>query len=368
MPPAFNPFGPGHQASPWHAPHASLVYPEFGLEPPRNWLGGNYGLVAGDVRPPTAEDEARLARGALGGGVTDAALLRNLGPPSYRLLGRHRSDVASLASFAHCVEAATFFMCVAFEEARVRDFDVRDDERRPSQSPNRSWFLEIADASFIRYRTLRRALLHDWDPPREVRPLIYAAFYNLCEITQAAAHQLKHLFARDTARAIEKLVGQLDLIANQLEAAIDLAADVENVLTDQTAVEDASRLKSVQAAILEQAGESLSLRAAAEQIGTSHQNLHKRIGTGSALGVMRGKEIVVPAIQFVGHEGAWQIVPHLRRVTAVFRNACAGAWSTLQFLVEHDPGIGAVPMEALKAGEVDAVVAAARAYLGLDES
>src|SRR5208337_4353732 len=40
------------------------------------------------------------------------------------MLERERSDVASLARFAHRVDYATFHFCAAFEKAEVRDFQL----------------------------------------------------------------------------------------------------------------------------------------------------------------------------------------------------------------------------------------------------
>lgn len=284
--------------------------------------------------------------------------------PSYTLLERQRPDVASLARFAHRVEIATYHMCAAFEFAGVR-FQI-EVERPPRAAL--SWFAWLAETTFHRFRTLRRALMHDWTPPAEVEPLTYSAFHSLCDLTPAAGHHLKQLFFSRRTQAIEALVSQLDLIAKLHQEAIALASNAEDVLSDHSAEQAAARLASTQAEILGRAGEALGLREAAARLGMSHQNLHKRIGTGSALGVMRGRELVVPSVQFVPAGDGEKIVPNLRSVLQLFEEARAGSWSALQFLVEQDPSLGAVPIEALKAGALEAVVASARAYLGLDES
>ena len=112
----------------------------------------------------------------------------------------------------------------------------------------------------------------------------------------------------------------------------------------------------------------LSLRQAAERLGMTHQNLHKRIGSNSALGVMRGRQLVIPSVQFVESKDGVKILPELRQVLRLFAEASAGTWTALQYLTEHDPVLGATPIEILKAGGVDAATAAARAYLGLDEA
>lgn len=286
---------------------------------------------------------------------------------SYSLLERLRPDVASLARFAHRVEIATFHMCAAFEHAGVREFRIEIERRGARRNERTTWFAWLADTTFCRFRTLRRALTYEWTPPAEVEPLTYSAFHSLCDLTPASGHHLKQLFFSRREKAIEALVGQLDLIAKLLEDAVGLAADTENALSDRSAEEAAARLASGQAEILDRAGETLGLRAAAKRLGMSHQNLHKRIGTGSALGVVRGRELIVPSIQFVGSGEGVKIVPHLRRALRPFEEAGAGTWSALQYFVELDPALGAIPMDALKAGKVDAVVDAARAFLGLDE-
>ncbi|HEX8076529.1 MAG TPA: hypothetical protein VF511_01845 [Chthoniobacterales bacterium] len=198
-----------------------------------------------------------------------------------------------------------------------------------------------------------------------MEPLTYSAFQSLCELTPSG-HHLKQLFVSQRGFAIEALVNQLDLIAEVVQHAVGLAFNAENLLNDRSAEHSAAQLASNQAEIIAQAGEPLGLREAARRLAMSHQNLHKRIASGSALGVMRGRELVVPSIQFVKSGDGEKIVPHLRNVVGLFREARAGDWSALQFLVEEDPRLARRPIEALKAGDVEGTVAATRAYLGLD--
>jgi hypothetical protein len=156
----------------------------------------------------------------------------------------------------------------------------------------------------------------------------------------------------------------LDLVANQLKAAIELAGDIQTA--SDHAVEEEARLKAVQSELLDKAGKSLSLTEAAEQV--SRQALHKRIGLGTALGLMFGSELVVPEAQFVLKNSKLKIVDGLGAVMQEFDVSGAGRWSALQFLIEIDPNLKRTPLEALRAGEQDAVVRAARAYLSLDEA
>jgi hypothetical protein len=330
-------------------------------------LGLAYGAGFSPSEPYPRSEGGGLAGMGLFEAAGAEAAARHFGA-SYSLLEHQRPDVASLARFAHRVEVATFNMCVAFEYAGVRDFEIEiaiDRTSRPGAPL--TWFAWLAETTFFRFRTLRRALMHNWTPPVEVEPLTFSAFQSLCELTPSG-HHLKQLFASQRAFAIEALVNQLDLIAKVVEDAVGLAFNAENLLNDRSAEQAAVQLASNQAEIIARAGEPLGLRDAARRLDMSHQNLHKRIAAGSALGVMRGRELVVPSIQFIASGGDEKIVANLRNVLGLFKEARAGNWSALQFLVEEDSGLGGRPIEALKAGDVERAVAAARAYLGLDES
>jgi hypothetical protein len=188
----------------------------------------------------------------------------------------------------------------------------------------------------------------------------------LSEITPAES-QLRYLFAKDRPRAFQELTRHLDLVADQLKAAVELEGDLETVQSDD-ASKDETRLSALQAELLSKAGKSLSLTEASKQLAVSRQALHKRIGLGTALGLMRGSELVVPEAQFVARNGELKIVDGLGAVIREFDDSGAGRWSALQFLIEVDPNLRQTPMEALKAGERDAAVRAARAFLGLDEA
>jgi hypothetical protein len=283
-------------------------------------------------------------------------------------LERERSDVASVARFGHRVECASYHLYVAFEKASVDDFELSPahDVVKPARGIS-VWYCSLVNTTFNRYRDLRRALLHKWTPPAEVEPLTSNAFRMLCEITPADS-QLRNLLAHDRPRAFHELARHLDIVAEQLKAAIELATDLRTVASDETSREEQARLQAVQAEILRKAGEALSLTEAAHQLEVSRQALHKRIRSGSALGLMRGSELVVPTAQFVDKDNKIKIVDDLNAVVTLFDKSGAGRWSALQFLVEVDPLLGKVPLDALKEGEVDAVVRAVRAFLSLDEA
>jgi hypothetical protein len=281
-------------------------------------------------------------------------------------LERERSDVASVARFGHCVEYASFHLYVAFRKALVDDFELSPSRNivKPTQGIS-IWYCSLVNATFNRYRDLRRALLHNWSPPAEVEPLTLNAFRILSEITPAET-QLRNLFMKDRPRAFRELTRHLDIVVEQLKAAIELATDLEAIRAEDTPNPEQAQVKAVQLDILGKAGKPLSLTAAAKELSVSRQALHKRIGLGSALGLMHGSELVVPDAQFANKDGKLGIVDGLSAIVSLFDTSGAGRWSALQFLTEVDPLLRRVPLNVLKEGDRDAVVRAARAYLSLD--
>ena len=83
--------------------------------------------------------------------------------------------------------------------------------------------------------------------------------------------------------------------------------------------------------------------------------------------MMLDERILVPRLQLASIDGKVAIIGGIERVVRPFLESKAGAWSALQFLVDHDPNLGKPPIDALRAGNVASVEHAARAYLGLDE-
>lgn len=282
-------------------------------------------------------------------------------------LGHERSDVASVARFAHRIESASYCIYLAFDKAHIVDFKLSPPHNVITTASGAGvWYSTLVNATFHRYRDLRKALLHPWTPPAEVEPLTFSAFRWLSEITPADS-QLRNLFVQDRSRAFHELVRHLDIVAEQLKAAVELATDPEAGTSVNPSSEDKARLRAVQDEILQKAGEPLSLTRAANQLGVSRQALHKRIRLGSALGLMQGVELVVPSAQFITRDGKTTIVDGLNKIVALFDSSGAGRWSALQFLVDVDPLLSKPPLEALKQGEQDSAVRAAGAYLGLGE-
>ena len=322
--------------------------------PYRNWIGEPHGIfqqpsAAGATGSPPAHGWTE---------PYDIDLIH--------ALERERSDVASVARFGNRVEWASFHLYAAFDKAHVMDFELPSvrDVVKPAHGVS-GWLHVLVSTTFDRYRDLRCALLHKWTPPAEVEPLTFNAFRVLSEITPAES-QLLDLLVRDRPRAFQELTRHLDLVVDQLRAAIQLASDLETVgSSDEN--EEKARLNVVSALIAD-AGKWLSLTEAAGRLNVSRQALHKRIGLGTALGLVYGPRFKVPEVQFVVKDGKLKIVDGLGPVMREFDDAGAGRWSALQFLIEIDPTLRRTPLEALKAGERDAVVRAARAYLSLDEA
>lgn len=121
------------------------------------------------------------------------------------------------------------------------------------------------------------------------------------------------------------------------------------------------------AALLAAAGGALSLAEAAEALAISRPAMHALISSGRVLGMMHGDQIVVPRLQFRSRGGQCEIVPGIERVVRLFDETTAGPWAALPFLLDPDPNLGAAPVAALRAGQVEAVEHATRAFLRTDE-
>jgi hypothetical protein len=281
----------------------------------------------------------------------------------FGLLEAHRSDVASLARFSQRVDHATFYLFVAVDTALARSA-WHTPGVKIRRSP-KNWYGALAQQCFARWKTTRNLLVHDWAVPVTSEPLYRTAFWSLCELTPADS-QLKLLFEQDRLQACQELVKHVDAYADQLALATDLA---ETMAASDAAAEAGpkARLDEIQQSLLAKAGDRLTLTEAAERLGITRQALHKKIKTGAALGLMIGDTFVLPAAQLVEGKSGTAVVAHLRDVLSLFTEAGAGDWSALQYLIEPDPVLGALPLDRLKAGDAKPVVAAARAYLGLDE-
>jgi hypothetical protein len=199
----------------------------------------------------------------------------------------------------------------------------------------------------------------------------HEAFRMLSELTTAGP-QLLALAQRDRTFAVKERARDLEFVRQQFEA----TAALEDTLATGTdeggagaPVADADDLAfgRVRDALVDRAGGTLSLTEATELLGVSRQVLHKRIVTGTALGMMLGNEIAVPSLQIAERGGRHAILPGIGAVTKLFKQADAGPWMASQFLFDSDPNLNRAPIEVPREGDERSVVRAARAHLHLDE-
>lgn len=268
--------------------------------------------------------------------------------------------------FNYRIQSAALLMSAAFEEAAVRDFDfakTRSVSRRSYVT--RSWYNSIVHNVVDCSRQVRNALIHEWKPTPRAERLAIDAFVILSDLTPAR-NELLRLCRYDRPRAFSELARHVELAADQFRLSADLLAEVEGAsrtpeLPSEVRFAEMARL------LLQRAGGGFSLTEAAKLLGTSRQALHKRVKTGSALGMMDGAELVLPKFQFVEEEDRISILEGLAKVIKLFDASKAGRWSALQFLLEQDPNLAVAPVQALRTGDVQKVVDAAAAYLDADE-
>ena len=268
--------------------------------------------------------------------------------------------------FNYRIQSAALLMSASFEEAAVHDFDfakARSASRRGAAS--RTWYSSIVHDVVDCSRQLRNALVHQWKPTPRAERLAIDAFVILSDLTPAR-NELLRLCRYDRTRAFSELARHVELAADQFRLSADLLAEVEGASRPMELPSEA-RFGDMTRLLLQRAGGGLSLTEAAKLLGTSRQALHKRVKTGSALGLMDGAELVLPKFQFVEERDRTSIIDGLAKVIKLFDGSKAGRWSALQFLLEQDPNLAVAPVEALKAGEVQKVVDAAAAYLDVDE-
>lgn len=286
---------------------------------------------------------------------------------------------AGIARLAARIEASAVVLSAEAAERGITITAARKPAGR-SRAPRRevadhlAWFEAVVWSSRLRLVEVKAALEAFGRVERpgdaEARVVRY-----LADLTPLRV-QLVRLSRKDLRRAMEETARQLDALDVHLASAAALlgdpgpagAADEGAGGAGEAPEDDAAAFERISADLLDRGGGGMSLREAAGALGTSKQALHKRIHAGTALGMMRGREIVVPRVQFAEEGGkVVGFLPGIAEVLATFREAGERGWGALQFLVEQDPNLGRAPVQALREGRVEAVVQAARAYLGLDE-
>lgn len=299
--------------------------------------------------------------------------------PEWRAAGDLPAGSAGIARLAARIEASAVVLSAEAAERGITIALGRKPAGRP-RAPRRrtadhlAWFESVVWSSRLRLVEVKAALEAFGRMERpgdaEARVVRY-----LADLTPLRV-QLVRLSRRDPRRAMEETARQLDALDVHLASAAALLGDpgLADVPDEEAgggateALDDgAAAFERVSAELLDRGGGGMSLREAADALGTSKQALHKRIHAGTALGMMRGREIVVPRAQFADVDGKIGLLPGIPEVLAAFRAAGERGWGALQFLVERDPNLGRPPIDALRERRVEAVVQAARAHLGLDE-
>ncbi len=309
--------------------------------------------VADDELPNLVGSEA--GKSHLGAGLLEADDETTLELRAVETPFRH------LSRFQTRIESAATLMSCAFIAASVTDFapDTRKSKLRVANGGG-GWFESLVNGSLDRFAEVRNALVHEWASTPLADHLAAEAFAVLAEMTLARDSLLRiHLV--DRVRARTELVRLLDPIAEEVAATARLLVGEQNPPSPKKVLE------AVQSAILAKAGGVWTLSQAAEALEVTRQGLHKRIVSGTVLGVMRGHTLAVPCCQFEQIGVKSKPVAGLARIIKLFRDASAGDWSALQFLVEDDPNLNRPPIKALRAGGSKEVELAARAYLSLDE-
>jgi hypothetical protein len=274
-------------------------------------------------------------------------------------------DMKRISEFAQKVEGAAAFIKAA-HPAEAEMFTENHHGRRARRRADETWYTLLAHSCTDSARDII-AVIEKSPAQGAAVGAEHAAFELLCELTPAPTI-LVHLLRANRNKAWRELYNQLILVCSQFERA---AAVVETAPEESAEVIAAPKsFESAAKDLLKQAGGAYSLTEAKNELGITRQALHKRVYSGSALGMMIDKKIRLPKLQFVGSKsdkGKVEILDGIDKVTKPFLQSKAGAWAALQFLLDVDPNLGAKPIDALKEGQVGAVVHAARSHLGLDE-
>lgn len=168
---------------------------------------------------------------------------------------------------------------------------------------------------------------------------------------------------RDPGEAVAAVTKRIEALGSDVAALVEaeaLSADAKN---------DVAAFRSTSEELLKRAGGALSLADAAKRLKVSPQRTHKRIQDGTLLG-MSGLDgnILVPAFQIEETQDGVRILLGIERAVRPFVEAGEGGWAALQWLLDEDPNLGSVsPLSAIKAGRLNEVERAARAYVGFED-
>lgn len=284
-------------------------------------------------------------------------------PPSrLREETARQSALEYVAMFSSKIHLAAVHMGAVFEELAAVDVRVPAPKRGARASEGRSWLAAQNEDTLQRAREVRHAFSESWRLSGELEHRWEQAFAIVMDLA-SAPDDLFVWYARDRREATAKLAKFLDIAVLRFEQSASLLEMKEPQAAAPPSAEE--RFAEITSDLLERAGGGASLTEGARLLGISRQALHKRIKAGSALGIMHGQKLVFPRLQWVQRGEGMEQVAGLSELLPLFDEA--GGWSALQFLIEIDPNLSEAPIDALRAGRVADVVAAARAYLGLDE-
>ena len=276
-------------------------------------------------------------------------------------------ELAALGRLMVYIDQAALLMSAAFAAADIRDFTPgrRRQTIHPKDDATR-WYADLTNDVLSRLSAIRHSLARGWPPSPEADALAAEAVTLLAELTPVPS-QIITLYRSHRSEGLAELARHLEIVDRQYALAASLAGRLEAGEGARPSEAAPARFAAAREALLAAAGGGLSLTEAAQALGVTRQNLHKRIHTGSALGMLLDNRIVVPKLQLVAGDGRTTILTGVERVVRPFLDTKAGAWSALQFLLDPDPNLGRPPIDALRAGDAVGAEHAARAYLGLDE-
>jgi len=116
--------------------------------------------------------------------------------------------------------------------------------------------------------------------------------------------------------------------------------------------------------LLYDAGGAVSVAEMAATLAVTIDAVRTMIRAGELLAVRVHCEVVLPRLQLDAINGRMVILRGIPGVVAAAAEMAAEGWHALQWLVISSPALhGRTPIEALRAGDVEAVMAAARAEI-----
>lgn len=184
------------------------------------------------------------------------------------------------------------------------------------------------------------------------------------------ADNLQTALTRRLHRAVDAMAGalspekQADLVAlgDDMQVLAALASmsllETKRLANGSSVARAIARGIAIKESLLAEAGGSLSSEQVAGLLRVSRETIAKYRRANKLLGLPKPSgDYQFPVCQFESE----RVIAGLERALAAFRTP--DPWSRLQVLLTADPNLGQrTPIDALKAGEVEAVVQAIAAY------